>query len=106
MKQYKVIGVIAICAPQREKLPRGTVKPESYFVDGQISELIGRKMIAAITEDVPEVKETGTGGAVDITKLSKTDLQNLCTEKGIEFVATDTKAMLIELLTAKETPAE
>lgn len=114
MKQYKVIGTVAICPPQRTKLKRGEVKPESFFVDGQIAELLGRGMIVEFKEEVGNsIPTNGEGvdlndattivdGETDLSTLNKLELQSLCNEKNIAFATTDTKAKLIELLT---TPA-
>ncbi len=50
MKKYIVIAAVAICVAQREKLGRGTIKPESYFQPDQLKDLLRRKFIRVATE--------------------------------------------------------
>lgn len=107
MKNYKVVAATCICVEQREKLPNGTIKPESYFLPAQLADLLRRKFIAE-TDEQPEAAKVPAGGndaggaGDELSKMSKLDLQNLCNEKGIPFAPTATKAELIKLL---QTPA-
>lgn len=56
-----------------------------------------------VTESVPEAEVTPKEveeANVDLSKLKKAELQELASEKGIEFKADDTKEDLINLLNA------
>ncbi len=103
MKRYKVISSICICVPQRTKLRIGDEKPESWFLSGQLAELIKGKFIAEVggqVEAVPDmvIKSDDTPPEVDLSKMSISDLQELAVSRGIEYDIDATKKELIKLL--------
>lgn len=116
MRHYIVIAAKAICAPQSEKLLKGTIKPESYFADGQIAELKGRGMIAdyepkakattpaaepVAAEPVaaePAAEPVAVSTAKPYSRMNLTELKDACVDKGIDFAPEATKAQLIALL--------
>lgn len=57
------------------------------------------KVSESVTESEVTPKEVKEGN-VDLSKLRKAELQELASEKGIEFKADDTKEDLINLLNA------
>ena len=106
MKQYIVTGTKAICAAQGEKLPKGTIKDESYFADGQIAELKGRGMIAeysgqeATKVEAKVIADTAETTGKSYSKMNLTELKDAAVDKGIDFAPEVTKAQLIALLSA------
>lgn len=101
MRQYIVIAPKAICAAQGEKLTKGTIKPESYFADGQIAELKGRGMIADYEEnDFLMAAAEPADKAKPYSKMNLTELKDAAVDKGIDFAPEVTKAQLIALLSA------
>ena len=55
------------------------------------------EVVEAVEETVEVVDET-----VDLSTLTKKDLQALCDEKGLEYKAFDNKSVLISLLSDEE----
>ena len=104
MRNYKVIAAICVCVPQRAKLRKDTVKPESWFMSGQISELVKGRFIAEVVEQVESVPDMVITSPepqvdnVDLSKMSLSDLQELAVSMGIEYSVDATKKDLVKLL--------
>lgn len=75
-----------------ESVPEAEVTPEE--IETETEEVVSEDK----TDDIEdkEVKETNK----DLSKLKKAELQELASEKGIEFKTDDTKEDLINLLNA------
>ena len=75
-----------------ESVPEAEVTPEE--IETETEEVVSEDKADDIEDK--EVKETDK----DLSKLRKAELQELASEKGIEFKADDTKEDLINLLNA------
>lgn len=75
-----------------ESVPEAEVTPEE--IETETEEVVSEDKADDIEDK--EVKETNK----DLSKLKKAELQELASEKGIEFKADDTKEDLINLLNA------
>lgn len=72
----------------------------------QDDEVIEEPVVETLEKEIEEVVEETTEEVVDetidLSTLSKKELQVLCDEKGLEYKAFDTKSKLISLLADEE----